>query len=92
MSIEREAISVFGCSDKNGEQFSTSLGADWYEPRAGAYEPVGKVSQITVSRDLPGLHCNMERVCVYVGEHMVWEAPLHALESVTYALPETVTQ
>jgi hypothetical protein len=41
-------------------------------------------TKILVSDDLPGLHCNMERVRVYVGEFVVFEAPLHSCEGVIY--------
>lgn len=48
------------------------------------------ITRITVQEDLPGLHCNMRRVCVWVGETMVAEAPVHALIGIGYALPEPV--
>ena len=46
------------------------------------------VTRITVQQDLPGLHCNMRRVCIWIGETMVVEAPLHSLAAVGYAIPE----
>ena len=38
--------------------------------------PVGTVSRITVTDDLPGLHCNMERIRVYDGETVIAEMPM----------------
>lgn len=46
------------------------------------------ITRITVQHDLPGLHCNLRRVCVWIGETMVAEAPLHSLAAVGYAIPE----
>lgn len=46
------------------------------------------VSAITVSDDLPGLYCFLERVRVWVGDTCVYEAPLHMVEGVEYELKE----
>lgn len=46
------------------------------------------VTRITVQQDLPGLHCNMRRVCIWIGDKMVVEAPLHSLAAVGYPIPE----
>ena len=45
------------------------------------------ITRITVQEDLPGLHCNMRRVCVWSGETLVAEAPLHNLQAVGYPSP-----
>lgn len=43
------------------------------------------VDMITVTADLPGLHCNMERVRVWGADGvLLWEGPLHNLEGVRY--------
>jgi hypothetical protein len=43
------------------------------------------VTRITVQRDLPGLHCDLWRVCVWSGESMIAEMPLHNVAAVGYA-------
>ena len=43
-----------------------------------------EVTRITVTNDLPGLHCSMERVRVFAGDELLWEGPLHSLEGVSY--------
>lgn len=49
------------------------------------FEQTGReVTRITVTEDLPGLHCSMERVRVWAGDSLLWEGPLHSLEGVTY--------
>jgi hypothetical protein len=42
------------------------------------------VTRITVQRDLPGLHCDLWRVCVWVGDTMIVEVPLHNTIGVGY--------
>lgn len=87
----RDAISVTGLPvGENGDEgFFARVGGTW---RMGGWRnnEASKVTRITVTEDLPGLHCNMERVRVYVGETVVWEGPLHNLEGVAYPLPPEV--
>ncbi|MGP9790720.1 hypothetical protein [Roseinatronobacter sp. NSM] len=45
-----------------------------------------KVTRITVQCDLPGLHCDMWRVCVWSGDAMIVEVPLHNTAGVGYAM------
>lgn len=47
------------------------------------------ITRITVQQDLPGLHCNMRRVCVWIGDVMVVEAPVHSLSAIGYPIPTT---
>lgn len=47
-----------------------------------------RITRITVQQDLPGLHCNLRRVCVWVGDVLAAEAPLHSLAAVGYPVPE----
>jgi len=79
----REASAVYL---SEGEVFQVGVPyADIGEtPRKGNRE----VTRITVTQDLPGLHFSMERVRVYVGEQMVYEAPLHMVEGVAYKLED----
>lgn len=47
----------------------------------------GPITRITVQKDEPGLHCDMRRVCVWIGETMVVEVPAH-MTMIGYPLPE----
>lgn len=47
-----------------------------------------KITRITVQQDLPGMYCNMRRVCVWAGDQLAFEAPLHNVQGVGY-LPAT---
>lgn len=89
MSAIREATSISGMpmgeAGEDGIYYAVGHG---YTRRSGkSFTVAGIVSRITVTEDLPGLHCNMERVRVFDGETMIFEAPLHSLEGVTYPAP-----
>ncbi len=43
-----------------------------------------EITRITVQQDLPGMYCNMRRVCVWVGGQLAVEAPLHNVQGVGY--------
>jgi len=43
-----------------------------------------EVTRITVQEDLPGMYCNMRRVCVWAGDKLAFEAPLHNVQGVGY--------
>lgn len=87
--MSREAVLVTGIPQgEHGEDgISYGVGYDYRRFVDGQWKIVGKVSRITVTEDLPGLHCNMERVRVFDGDTMIFEAPLHNLEGVQYAPP-----
>lgn len=70
--------------DQDGESRFWAVGKPIWTGKA--HGPA--VTRITVQQDLPGLHCNMRRVCIWIGETMVVEAPLHSLALVGYAIPE----
>jgi hypothetical protein len=63
------------------------------EDESSYYFEVGKafgykgptVTQIIVSKDLPGPHGPMERVRVWGDGFLIAEAPLHAVEVIIYA-------
>lgn len=42
------------------------------------------ITRITVQQDLPGMYCNLRRVCVWSGDLLVFEAPLHNVQGVGY--------
>lgn len=88
---EREAFSVTGvpCGAQGEDSVHYEVGRKYPRPGlvANSYQMFGPVTRITVSDDLPGLHCHMERVRVYDGETLIYEAPLHNLEGVAYPAP-----
>lgn len=89
---EREAFAIYGVpSGQSGEDGTFyGVGRPYHRAVGNVVKVAGIVSRITVSDDLPGLHCNMERVRVFDGDTMIYEAPLHSLEGVAYAAPEAI--
>lgn len=71
--------------DADGDCFFWCVGKPLYG--AGA-EHRPTITRITVQEDLPGLHCNMRRVCVWVGEAMVAEAPVATIKAIGYPVPK----
>jgi len=92
----REASAVSGVPQgEHGEDgIYYAVGFPYYRATAGVnvVKEAGKVSRILVSCDLPGLHCKMERVVVFDGDTVIFEAPLHNLEGVQYRAPETTDE
>lgn len=41
-------------------------------------------TRIVVQDDVPGLHCNLWRVCVYEHEELISEFPYHNVEEIGY--------
>jgi hypothetical protein len=83
MTETRNAKSVTGLpKGENGEDgFYTQVG--FHYPYYDKNAPI--VEMITVTEDLPGLHCNLERVRVWGPDALLlWEGPLHNLEGVSY--------
>ena len=83
MTETREATAVFGvpCGPDGGGAFYTKIGHNF--PYHDKTAPV--VTRITVTADLPGMYCHMERVRVLAeGDRLLWEGPLHNLEGVRY--------
>lgn len=89
MSKVREAVSISGVPmGGTGEDgIFYHVGRPYHRLFVNSYEVAGTVTRITVTDDLPGLHCNLERVRVFDGDTMIFEAPLHSLEGVCYAPP-----
>lgn len=42
------------------------------------------ITRITVQQDLPGMYCNMRRVCVWARDQLAFEAPLQNVQGVGY--------
>jgi hypothetical protein len=83
MNETRNAKSVTGLpkGDLGEDAFFTQVG--FHFPYHNKNAPV--VEMITVTGDLPGLHCNLERVRVWGPDALLlWEGPLHNLEGVSY--------
>lgn len=71
--------------DADGDCHFWSVGKQFYNP-GSVDRPT--ITRITVQEDLPGLHCNMRRVCVWVGEAMVAEAPVATIKAIGYPVPK----
>lgn len=87
MTTTREAHAVQFNEDSNGEALFCQIGKKWDEEdllNPGVVGSAGAVTRITVTDDLPGLHCYLERVRVFVGEKLVLEAPFHQIECAQY--------
>lgn len=87
--MEREAIIITGMpvGELGEDALRYAVGQPYNQLDGNVWRKAGIVSRITVTDDLPGLHCNMERVRVFDGDHMIFEAPLHSLEGIVYAAP-----
>ena len=79
----RNATAVFGFPQgiEGSDAFHAAVGQNFpYHDKAAPM-----VETITVTCDLPGIHCNMERVRVWAADWvLLWEGPLHNLEGVKY--------
>lgn len=80
----REAKSVCFPSDQDGEQMFLTVGGTFWTVTEGKSIDVGPILRITVEDDLPGLHCNMERVKVWVCDKMILEAPVISVLWISY--------
>jgi hypothetical protein len=85
----REAFRVTGLpvGEHGDDGLFYQVGGKYQRPDGKDYKPAGTVTRITVTADLPGLYCNLERVRVFDGETLICEAPLHNVESVEYLAP-----
>lgn len=81
-----EAKWVDASPDADGNIASFGVGASAFD----ASGQIRNITRITVQQDLPGMHCNMRRVCVWVGEHLLFEAPVHNVQGIGYAVPAEV--
>lgn len=79
----RKAHTVETPTDGNGENSYYIVGGLVYQG-LDSYT----ITKITVQEDLPGLHCNMRRVLVWVGDRVAVEIPLHNCVQVIYDLSE----
>lgn len=89
MSV-RTAQTVTGLSRPGDDDTAIfySVGEQYpQKTRDGEWIVAGTVTRITVSDDMPGPHGLMERVRVFDGSTLIFEAPLHSLEGVFYEAP-----
>lgn len=77
-----EAQWVHLLPDRDGDAYLYHVGGS-----VNFYSAAVKITRITVQEDLPGMYCNMRRVCVWSGDRLAFEAPLHHVQGVGY-LPE----
>ena len=74
-------VSGIPCGPTGEDGFHATVGYNF--PYHDKKAPI--VDMITVTADLPGLHCDMERVRVWAADGvLLWEGPLHNLEGVRY--------
>ena len=79
----RLAKSVTGvpCGPTGEDGFYANVGQNF--PYHDKSAPI--IGKITITDDLPGIHCNLERVRVIsTDDVLLWEGPLHNLEGVRY--------
>lgn len=81
----REAQWVEGLPDADGAGRYYKVGVDVHSFPIGESAVTLPVTRITAQCDLPGLHCDLWRVCVWSGESMIAEMPLHNVAAVGYA-------
>lgn len=82
----REAVAVYfpGTTDEEGASYSVG---GWYSKRkedGRGWDRYKVITSIRVSCDLPGLHCNMDRLTIWADEELLLEAPLHSVQCVSY--------
>ena len=75
-----KAVAVFGPENAAGEAIFYRVGVAAVSRYKGA--PV--VSDITVTRDLPGPHCMIDEVRVYGDGILMFRAPFYMMEGVTF--------
>lgn len=69
-----------------GDDTSMRVGQPWSTGTPSKSDP--EITAVTISEDMPGPHCMLGRAKVWVGDVVVFEAPLHNLEGVEYPLEE----
>lgn len=70
------------CGDEWGSHYRVGDKARVREGNSWIDGPT--ITAITIEDDLPGLHCNMERVKVWSDDHLLAEMPLHHVLEVRY--------
>jgi hypothetical protein len=74
-------VTGFPVGEHGEDHFYTRVGLNF--PYHDKSAPI--VEMITVTDDLPGPYCNLERVRVWGPDALLlWEGPLHNLEGVSY--------
>lgn len=89
MNEPREAFTVQGLPDADGDSAYYRVGSSYGQVVDNTYKTVGVVSRIVIEADLPGLHYSLERVKVYDGDTMIFEIPVHNCGGITYKGPNT---
>lgn len=84
--MTREAIWVEGLPDADNDSAMFRVGGDLLLPfnQETRSAPKVKITKITVQQDLPGLHANMFRVCIWSDDNLMVEMPLHNVSMVGY--------
>lgn len=83
MSEIKQALFVESLPDPDSESYFYKVGKKLFQQGIQESEwPV--VTKITVQEDVPALHCNTQRVCVWVGEELYAELPYHGVKIIGY--------
>lgn len=56
--------------------------------RYGQDRDMAKITRITLQEDVPGMHANMRRVCVWSGEVLLAESPYTSVEMCFHLIPD----
>lgn len=94
MTTYRQATTLYGQprGETREDGIEYAVGRAYYRWVDGNWKIAGTCTRITVSDDLPGLHCDMWRVQAFDGDALIFEAPLHSLEGVAYAAPPALAK
>ena len=85
MSLPKQIQSVEFPSyteDENGVYLE--VGGPFYIREDNQSKDIGPVTSITLQDDIPGLHCNLLSVKVWIGEKLVFDAPYLSVLYVRY--------
>ena len=85
MSLPKQIQSVEFPSYLVGEEgVYLEVGKPFYIHENNQSKDIGPVTSITLQDDVPGLHCNLWSVKVWIGEKLVFDAPYLSVLYVRY--------
>lgn len=85
MTDKPKIRSVDSAKDEDGSGYTYTVGGRAFtgydEIKRPTYAPV---TAITMRRDIPGLHGNLDRICVWSNGKLLAEIPRHAADHIAY--------
>lgn len=82
-AIEAKSVELpSGLINEDGMYFR--VGYHHTTTQDGKLVDLGEVTRVVVEDDLPGLHCNLLQVKVYIGETLIAAAPMTSAICVCY--------